>query len=150
MGRKIGAGALLLLAALMLLGFLRSGASLGSPTALFALLVTVALPAAGGIAILRGALGGTAKSRMDQLRQQTIEAEILRLAMTTHGRLTAVEVASSLALGGEEAKIALDELVRREVAELDFTEEGVLFYTFHEARHFEGKGALSPKKLRDA
>ena len=149
MGRKIGAWALLVLAAFMLWGFMRSGAGLGSPTAFFALLVTVALPAAGGIALLRGALGGNPKDRMHQLRRQTIEAEILRLAMQHHGRLTVVEVTSALALTGDEAKGALDELERREVAELDFTEDGVLFYTFHEAKYFKGEQPNAPKRLSD-
>ena len=138
MGRKIGGVVLLVVAALMLLGFARSSASLGSPTALFALLITVALPAAGGIALLRGSLGGNSKARMGQLRQQTIDAEILRLAMQHQGRLTAVEVASALALGGGEAKDALDDMVNRQVADLEVSDEGVLIYTFHEARYFDG------------
>lgn len=123
----------------MLLGFARSSASLGSPTALFALLITVALPAAGGVALLRGSLGGNSKDRMRQLRQQTIEAEVLKLAMQQQGRLTSVEVASSLGLTTEDAKDALDEMVRREVAELEISEEGLLVYTFHDARYVEGK-----------
>lgn len=138
MGRKIGGAALLLVAALMLLGFARSSAGLGSPTALFAVLLTVVLPAAGGIALLRGALGGNSNKRMAQLRQQTIDAEILRLAMQHQGRLTAVEVASALALDGAEAKGALDDLVNRQVADLEVSDEGVLIYTFHEARYFDG------------
>jgi hypothetical protein len=139
-GRKIGAGALLFIAALMLLGFLRSSASLFSPTALFAVLLTVALPAYAGVALLRGALGGTSKGRMQALRQQTIDAEILKLAMAHQGRLTEVEVASALALPAGEAKASLDGLVEREVADLEFTDDGVLVYTFHDARYFEGKG----------
>ena len=138
-GRKLGGAALLLLSALMLLGFARSSVSLGSPTALFALLITVALPAAGGVALLRGSLGGNSKDRMRQLRQQTIEAEVLKLAMQQQGRLTSVEVASSLGLTTEDAKDALDEMVRREVAELEISEEGLLVYTFHDARYVEGK-----------
>lgn len=138
MGRKIGGAALLLLSALMLLGFARSGASLASPTALFALLITVALPAAAGVALLRGALGGNSQGRMQQLRRQTIDAEILRLAMRQQGRLTAVEVASALALPGDEAKNALDLLVTREVADLEVTDDGVLVYTFHDARYLDG------------
>ena len=147
MGRKIGAGALLLLSAFMLLGFLRSSASLGSPTALFALLIAVGVPAAGGVALLRGALGANPKERMEQLRQQTIEAEVLRLAMQHHGRLTVVEVTTALALTGDEAKRTLDDLVQRDVADLDFNEEGVLFYTFHDAKYF--KGESKPKELAD-
>ncbi|MEO5818857.1 MAG: hypothetical protein ABIT20_26550 [Gemmatimonadaceae bacterium] len=145
MGRKIGGAALLLLSALMLLGFARSGASMGSPTTLFALLITVALPAAGGIALLRGALGGNSKAKMQLLRQQTIDAEILRLAMAQRGKLTAVQVASALALPEGEAKSSLDSLVMREVADLDVTDDGVLVYSFHDARYFDntdGKGIL--------
>jgi hypothetical protein len=33
------------------------------------------------------------------------------------------------------------------VAELEFTDDGVLFYTFHDARYFEGK--RGPKGLLD-
>ena len=142
MGRKIGGAALLLIAALMLLGFARSNASLGSPTALFALILTVALPAAGGIVLLRGSLGGNSKARMVQLRQQTIDAEILRLAMQHQGRLTAVEVASALALDGADAKSALDDLVNRQVADLEVSDEGVLIYIFHDARYFDGDRAV--------
>ncbi len=148
-GRKIGAAALLFLAGFMLLGFLRSSAGLGSPTAIFALLVAVGLPAAGGIALLRGALGGSSRGRMDQLRRQTIEAEILRLAMQHQGRLTVVEVTSALALTGDEAKRALDELERKEVADLDFTDDGVLFYTFHDAKFFKGAQPIKPDALTD-
>jgi hypothetical protein len=137
-GRKIGGAALLLLSALMLLGFARSNASLASPTALFAVLITVVLPAAGGIALLRGALGGNSKARMQQLRQQTIEAEILRLAMAKQGKLTAVEVASALALPESEVRLSLDAMVTREVADLDVTDDGVLVYSFHDARYFDG------------
>jgi len=137
-GRKIGGAALLLLSALMLLGFARSGAGFGSPTALFAVLITVVLPAAGGVALLRGALGGNSKARMQQLRQQTIDAEILRLAMARQGKLTAVEVASALALPEGEAKSSLDSLVAREVADLDVTDDGVLVYSFHDAKYFDG------------
>jgi hypothetical protein len=137
-GRKIGGAALLLVAAFMLLGFARSSAGLASPTALFALLLTVGLPAVGGIALLRGSMGRSSKARMAQLRQQTIDAEILRLAMRHQGRLTAVEVASALALDGVESKSALDDLVNRQVADLEVSDEGVLIYTFHEARYFDG------------
>jgi hypothetical protein len=138
-GRKVAGYVLLVIAALMLVGFMRSSASLFSPTALVALLLTVALPAYGGIALLRGALGGTSKGRMEALRQQTIDAEILRLAMEHRGRLTEVEVASALALPAGEAKTSLDRLVEREVADLEITDDGVLVYTFHDARYFGGK-----------
>ncbi len=140
MGRKVGGAVLLFISALMLLGFMRSSASLFSPTALFAVLLTVGLPAIAGITLLRSSLSGSPRSRMAALRQQTIDAEILKLAMAHQGRLTAVEVEGALALPAGEAKASLDSLVQREVADLEVTDDGVLVYTFHEARYFEGKG----------
>lgn len=140
MNRKVGGAALLLVAAFMLVGFLRSGASLLSLTGMIAVLLTVALPAFVGATMLRGTLGGTARGRMHALRQQTIEAEIMKLAMAQQGRLTEVEVASALALPAGEAKAALDALVAREVADLEITDAGILVYTFHEARYFGTKG----------
>ena len=137
MGRTVGGVVLLLVSAFMLLGFIRSGASFAALNTMLALALSVGLPAVAGVALLRGAnragrLGGT---RMRQLRQATIESEILRLAMLQAGRLTAVEVASTLALTQEEAKETLDGLVTREVADLDITDAGVLVYTFHDAKH---------------
>ncbi|MEO7714284.1 MAG: hypothetical protein ABIV10_15330 [Gemmatimonadaceae bacterium] len=141
MGRAVGGVVLLLVSAFMLLGFIRSGASFAALNTVLALAISVALPAVGGLALLRSAnrterRGGT---RIQQLRQATIESEILRLAMLQAGRLTAVEVASTLALTAEEAKATLDALVTREVADLDITDAGVLVYTFHDAKHAADK-----------
>lgn len=140
-GRTVGGIALLAIAAFMLVGFLRSDASLASPTAIAALIITVALPAATGVALLRGTvtIGGKHSARVERLRQQTIEAEILRLAMQQRGRLTAVEVAAALALPVESAKALLDGLAEREVAELEITDAGVIVYSFHDAKHVGGK-----------
>ena len=137
MGRSLGGVVLLLVSAFMLLGFIRSDASFAALNTMLALAISVGLPAVGGLALLRGAnraeRGGSARTR--QLRQATIESEILRLAILQAGRLTAVEVASTLALTAEEAKETLDGLVTREVADLDITDAGVLVYTFHDAKH---------------
>jgi len=86
--RKTIAIALLALAGLMLFGFLRSSASIAAPATIVALLITVVAPAVGGIAMLRGTDLARGK-RLDQLRQQTIDAEVLRLAVTEGGSLTA-------------------------------------------------------------
>lgn len=141
MGRTLGGVALLLVSAFMLLGFVRSGASFAALNAIVALLISVVLPAVGGVALLRSANRGGRRlgSRAEQLRQATIESEILRLAMLNAGRLTTVEVASALALQPEEAKATLDGLVTREVADLDITDAGVLVYTFHDAKHAADK-----------
>ena len=143
----MGGVALIAVAAFMLYGFLRSDASLASPTAIAALLITVALPAAGGIALLRG-MGRGRSARVERLRQQTIEAEILRLAMQQGGRLTVVEVAAALGLPSESAKAVLDSLAEREIADLEITDAGVIVYHFHEARNVGGKH--SARGLLDA
>ena len=139
-GRRWGGIALLAIAAFMFLGFLNSSASLGSPTAIVALLLTVGLPAGAGVALLRG-IGGARTARVERLRQQTIEAEILRLAMQHAGKLTAVEVATALALPPETAKASLDSLAERELADLEITDAGVIVYAFHDAKHIGGKSS---------
>jgi hypothetical protein len=140
-GRTLGGVLLLLVSAFMLLGFVRSDLSLGSFNAMAAVLLSVVLPAAGGVVLLRNAnsLERRGGGRVERLRQATIESEILRLAMLHDGRLTTVEVASTLALPTEEAKAMLDALVTREVADLDITDAGVLVYTFHDAKHVGDK-----------
>lgn len=139
MGRRGGGIALLVLAALMLIGFMRSNASLAAPATVVALLLVVVAPLAGGLALLRGK--GIARTRrLEQLRQQTIDAEILRMAVAEGGRLTAVEVATALALTPEAAKETLDALVARDVADIAVTERGVIVYTFHDATYLGGKG----------
>jgi len=135
----MGGAALLAVAAFMLYGFFRTDASVASPTAIVALLITVALPAAGGVALLRGGRFGGGRARVEKLRQQTIEAEILRLAMQQGGRLTAVEVAAALAMPTESAKATLDGLAEREIADLEITDAGVIVYSFHDARNVGGK-----------
>jgi hypothetical protein len=139
LSRKTIAIALLALAGLMLLGFLRSSASIAAPATIVALLITVVAPAAGGVALLRGADLARGK-RLDQLRQQTIDAEVLRLAVAEGGRLTAVEVSTALAITPEQAKDTLDALVARDVADIAVTDRGVVVYTFHDAKYLGGKG----------
>jgi hypothetical protein len=136
--RTIGV-ALLVIAALMLLGFTRSSLGIGSPSVIAALLLTVVAPAAGGIALLRRRSAHGPRTR--ELRQRTLEAEILRLATRQQGRLTALEVATEFAITPEEAKATLDGFVSREIADLAMTERGVLVYTFHETQGVADKHA---------
>jgi hypothetical protein len=145
MNRRTGGIALLALAGLMLFGFLRSSASLGAPATLMALLIVVVLPAGAGIALLRT---GPNRARLEVLRQQTIEAEVLRMAAKEGGKLTAVEVASALALPQESAKQTLDSLVERDLADIGVSDEGVVVYLFHDSKHLGSK--QSTKGLLDA
>jgi hypothetical protein len=137
----IGAAALLLLSLFMLLGFMRSTAELSSFGSMMALLITVALPAAGGIAL--GARhfrrGRRFESRRDVLRQQTIESEVLRLAGERGGRLTIVEIVTEMAVSTEAAQQAIDALVQREIADIAISDSGVLVYTFHDVERLAEK-----------
>jgi hypothetical protein len=141
LSRLVGGALLLLLSLFMLFGFLGSEASLGAPATIAALLITVGLPAAGGIALASGHFRGRGRvaRRREELRRQTVESEILRLAGQRGGRLTAVEVATDMAISPEAAKEALDALALREQAELEITESGVIVYAFHDVKHLAEK-----------
>ncbi|HET9425804.1 MAG TPA: hypothetical protein VFO55_10565, partial [Gemmatimonadaceae bacterium] len=121
-GRKWAGYGLLALAAFMLVGFLGSSRSITSLTTIVALLIVVVLPAAGGIALVRG-IGRGDKARHDRLRQATIEAEVMKLAIAESGKLTALEVATALSLQQDEAKRALDAMVEREIADIEITDD---------------------------
>jgi hypothetical protein len=73
------------------------------------------------------------------LRQQTIEAEVLRLAGERGGRLALVEIVTELAIPSEAAQAALEGLVERELADIAVTDSGVLVYTFHDVERLSEK-----------
>lgn len=145
-----GALGLAAIALFMLLGFIASDAPMGSGTTIAALLLTAVLPGVGAGLLIRGHLADRDRrsGRKALLRQQTLEAEILKYAAKHGGRLTAVEVATQLALTPEAAKEALDALAVRSQADIEVTDEGVLVYTFYDVRHLGGKG--SAKGILDA
>ena len=138
---KVVGFALLALAGFMLLGFLRSDAERGAPAAIAALLITVALPALGGIALLTKRLRGGARlaERREVLRQQTYESEILRLAAQRQGRLTAVELVTEFAVTPEKANELLESLMVRQLADVEVTDSGVVVYVFHDVKHLADK-----------
>ena len=140
MGRIAGGVALLLLALFMFVGYL--GADLDSTGAtVLALVLAVGLPAAGGIGLIASHYrsGGMVAERKADLRRQTIDAEILRLAGQQGGKLTVVEVVRALALPPEDAKVALDDLARRELADHQVTDSGVIVYAFHDIARLSEK-----------
>jgi hypothetical protein len=140
-GRIAGGIALLLLSLFMLLGFIRSDAGLSSPATIAALLITVALPAVGGILLITNRFGRGKRltERREQLRQQTFESEILRLAAQRHGRLTAVEIMTEFAIPLDQANELLESLVVRELADVEVTDSGVVVYAFHDIQHIGDK-----------
>src|SRR5688500_4484441 len=125
----------------MILGLVRSGADIGAPATIAALLVTIVLPAAGGIALLSAAFGRGARlaARREVLRQQTYESEILRLAAQRQGRLTAVELVTEFAITPEKANELLESLMVRQLADVEVTDSGVVVYVFHDVKNLADK-----------
>ena len=150
MGKLVGGVALLVLALFMVVGFLRSGADPFALRTLFALFIAVGLPAAGGswLVARHFGVGRRIEGRREQLRRDTLEAEVLKMAGRHGGRLTAVEVAGELAVPTSTAEELLNELMAREMAEIEITDSGLLVYTFHDVRHLSEKetarGLLEP------
>jgi hypothetical protein len=143
LGKTLGGVALLAVAAFMLLGFAVSKLSLASPAVIFALLVSVGLPAAAGIALLKPGLLGSRrlqKSRAD-IRQRTLESEVLRLAAQRQGKLTIVEVVTDLAILPEEAKAVMDSLAIKGLADFAVTDSGVVVYDFQDVRKLPDKAS---------
>ena len=140
----LGSG-LLAIGALMLFGLLRSGIPFDSRAAFGGLLIGVALPAGSGLAVLRRARTVRARraAREAQLREQMIEADVLRLAAAQEGRLSVSDVEESLGLPEEAAKACLDSLVARNVASAEVTDEGTLVYSFRLVRHAAARQSLN-------
>ena len=141
MNKLIGAVGLALLALVMFVGFLNSSVALSGGAALAALAITVGLPAAGAVLLARGHYAEKSRlsGRKAELRRNTVDAEILRLAGEHGGRLTAVEVATALSMTPEAAAEALKELGIRGQADVEVTDAGVLVYSFYDVRHLGSK-----------
>lgn len=140
MSRTLAGTGLLVLALFMTWGFLRADVDAAAPATLAALLITVVLPTGAGLWLIAGR--GHARRREERtalLRRQTMESEVLRLAGRRGGRLTVVEVIGELALPAPEAKDVLDSLARRELAELEVTDSGVVVYAFHDVQKLHEK-----------
>jgi hypothetical protein len=138
MGRIAG-WLLLALAAFMFIGYL--GADVTGTASLFALLITVVLPAVGGVVLVRGGRGDrrTLAARREALRQDTVRSEVLRLAGQHGGRITIVEVVTTLAITPDEAKNALDSLSVQGLADFEVTDSGVVVYVFHDVQRLDEK-----------
>ncbi|MBA3579924.1 MAG: hypothetical protein H0W42_08060 [Gemmatimonadaceae bacterium] len=96
-----------------------------------------------GIALLAGRLGGdrSLTRAKVQLRRQTIEAEVLRLAGQREGKITVVEVVSELAIDHSEATDVLETLSVRGLADIQITDSGTIVYDFRDLRLLGEKGS---------
>lgn len=133
--RRIIGGALVALAAFMALGFFGADIDASPLVTGLTLLVAVGVPGAVGVHLLTGRAGRVASAaRLEVLRAQTIEAEVLRLAGESNGRLAAVEVVRDLGISPEEAGDALEALMRRGIADVEITPSGGIVYAFPDIR----------------
>jgi len=143
--KLIGGSALLLVALFMLYGSLnmRVNAGTSTPAVIAALIITVAIPGFFGFKLLRDHFGGGKRNDQNKadVRQRTLEAEVLRLAGTQGGKLTIVEVVTAIAIRPEEAKTVLDSLAVRGLAEYEVTDSGIVVYDFHDIRRLSDKSS---------
>ncbi len=148
MGKLLGGVGLLILALFMLLGFFRAQPSAGTAATMVTFLLAVVLPAAGGVALLYAhrQQGHSIAQRKERLRQQTLEAEMLKLAARKGGKLTVVEVIGEMAVDTETAKRGLEALAAEGHADVQLTEAGVIVYAFYDVQHLpekrDAKGVL--------
>lgn len=127
----------------MLLGFFTADLSGSALVTLLTLLIGVGIPGAAGGTLLYQHFGGQkrlAGSRA-QLKRQTQESELLRLAGEHGGRLTVVEVVRELAVTHGEAEELLKSLQVRGFAEIEITESGMLVYRFPDVQLLEEKSS---------
>jgi hypothetical protein len=127
----------------MLLGFMGVARDGISGAEAIALCIVVLLPMGIGIKLLRDHFGRDHRvdaNRAD-LRQRTLNAEVLKLAGTQGGKLTIVEVVTALAISADEAKRVLDHLALEGMADFQVTDAGVVVYDFQEIRRVGDKSS---------
>jgi hypothetical protein len=143
MGKLAGGIALSFVALFMLIGFLAGGgADQSALVRLMAFGVAVGIPGAAGGALLwqharRTRLTGPAGP--DQLRGQTHQSEVVKLAQHKGGRLTIVEIVADTALSIDQAEAALAALVERGMAEVEVTDRGLIVYVFRDLQQLPDK-----------
>jgi hypothetical protein len=139
MKKYLAPAALYGLAGFLSLGFFRSDLGLTLPV-LVALGLGVVVPIAVATRLLLAPGRETQRrERQTELRQRTIEAEVLRIARHHAGKLTLVEIVSELAVTPAEAKTAADSLVHQQLADIEITDSGVIVYVFPDVRHLGEK-----------
>lgn len=141
MAKVLGGSVLIAVSLFMLLGFFNA-APVSAGAAIATLLFTVGLPAAAGVALIGShfATGRGLSRRREDLRRQTQEAEILKLAVEQNGKLTVVEVTTRLALPATTAEELLAGLHERGLAEIEMTDAGLIVYAFPDVQKLPGKG----------
>lgn len=144
---KLVGGILLIGVALfMALGFAVSDTTRSLGTTIAALLISVGIPAGAGIALIRNHYSSQRLLTADraELRLQTWETELVKLAAQKGGKLTVVEAVSETGLRALQVEEALRSLTAQGLADIDVTESGLLVYRFPDVQLLEEKRGSKP------
>lgn len=144
---KLFGGALLIGAALfMALGFALSDSTRSFGVTAAALLIAVGIPAGAGIALIRSHFREQRLLTADRadLRLQTWESELVKLAGSHGGKLTVVEAVAATGLRAPQVEEAFRSLHEQGIAEIEVTDSGLLVYQFRDVRLRGEKGDSKP------
>lgn len=144
---KVLGGALLIgVALVMALGFALSDATRSLGVTIAALLITVAVPAGAGVALIQSHYRNQRLLTADraELRLQTWESELVKLAAERGGKLTVVEAVAATGLRAPQVDEAFRSLTQQGVADIDVTDSGMLVYRFPDVLLMEEKGGSKP------
>ena len=128
--KPIAGAGLLSLSLFMLLGFFKADLSAGTAVQVMTFLLTVGLPAGGGIALIRSHRKEVAATG-ETNRQRTLErvqADLLKLARDQGSKLTVVEATAELGLSSATVEEALKALHTKGLAEVQVTDSGMIVY----------------------
>ncbi len=144
---KVLGGALLIGVALfMAIGFAVSDATRSLGTTIATLLIAVGIPAGAGLALIQSHYQGRRLLTADraELRLQTWESELVKLAAERGGKLTVVEAVAATGLRAPQVEEAFRSLTQQGVADIDVTDSGMLVYRFPDVQLMGEKGGSKP------
>ena len=130
----------------MALGFALSDATRSLGTTVAALLIAVGVPAGAGVALIQSHYRNRRLWTADraELRLQTWESELVKLAAERGGKLTVVEAVAATGLRAPQVDEAFRSLTQQGVADIDVTDSGMLVYRFPDVLLMEEKGGSKP------
>ncbi len=144
--KVLGGGLLIGVALFMAIGFALSDATRSLATTIGTLLIAVAIPAGAGIALIQSHYRGQRLQSADraELRLQTWESELVKLASERGGKLTIVEAVAATGLRAPQVEEAFRSLTQQGVADIDVTDSGMLVYRFPDVQLLREKGGSKP------
>ena len=144
--RVLGGALLIGVALFMALGFAASTGHRSLGVTIAVVLITMGIPAGAGLALIRGHYRDHRLLTADraELRLQTWESELVKLAAERGGKLTVVEAVAATGLRVPQVEEALRSLAEQGVADLDVTDSGMLVYRFPDIQLQGEKGGSKP------